>query len=79
MKRAMNAQEMEAAFRAQQARLDQIAAENAELRNRSQQQEQVVQGLCREIATKLSGSKQTEELDTDGVAKPVSSENDEGV
>ena len=74
----MNAQEMEASLRARQTRLDQIAAENAELRNRSRQQEQVVQGLCQEIVTKLSGVKQTEKLDTKGVAKPVASENDEG-
>ena len=74
----MNAMQMETALRAQQAALDRIVAENAELRNRSQLQEQVVQGLCREIVTKLSGGKQTEELDTEGVGKPVVPEDDEG-
>ena len=45
----MNAEQMEAALRAQQAALDRIVGENAELMNRSQLAEQAVQGLRQEL------------------------------
>ena len=45
----MNAEQMETALRAQQAALDRIVGENAELMNRSQLAEQAVQGLRQEL------------------------------
>ena len=55
----MNAQEMEAALRVQQAALDRIVARNAELLDRTQRQEQVVQNLRQEVQ---SGQQSRQEM-----------------